>query len=81
MEYSEEEFKRRLITENPGLTIEKFKLFGKQSISNDKYWLVTFGIDKGAVKFINRTSGRVRFDIGLTFINLLGQKRKVEGGI
>lgn len=75
MEYSEKEFKDQLEAGNPGLTIEKLKLFEKRTmVNNENYWIVTFGIDENALEEITKREGRVRFDMGYTNVNVLELK-------
>lgn len=78
-EYTEEEFRSQLTFGNEGLCIEKLKLYEKKLLENNpKFWIVTFGIDKKALEYIIKKEGKVKFDLGYTYVNVLGQKRKID---
>lgn len=77
-EYKEDEFRGQLECGNNWLKIKKLKLFDKRTLEKDfKYWIVTFGLDKD-YSIISK-NGKVKFDMGYTYVNALGIKRKLEG--
>lgn len=73
--YSEEEMKLQL-ERNEGLKITLFRLLKSEAIEDKKFLFVVFGTDEETVEYFKKTNGRIRFDLGYTFVNYPGKERR-----